>query len=201
MVCSEFGEGHSAENVEKPCFHRKARDRARLSKLVATNIASLKHHAPCSNDLIPAPNWPLPGRDGQSWRMSSRATLADPASQRRRAAAKAPPHSAASATAERIDGLIFQSVGLISQRVVAAHHLRKSRPCSDGAVPLGYRREIVSFCARAFHLSIYRAHQRRSELCVALKRVAHRRLHQHCRGVSEHHRTTRSGLQMQASKT
>ena len=60
-MCSEFGEGHSAENVEKPCFSPKARDRARLSKLVVTNS---KPQAPCSllqrlnPSAKPAPAWP-----------------------------------------------------------------------------------------------------------------------------------------------
>ena len=61
LMCSGFGEGHSAENVEKPCFSPKARDRARLSKLVATNS---KPQAPCSllqrlnPSAKPAPAWP-----------------------------------------------------------------------------------------------------------------------------------------------
>jgi len=58
----------------------------------------------------------------------------------------------------------------------------------------------TKFYARAFLLTSYRAHQRRFDICVALKRVAQGRLHQHCRGLSEQHRTTRSGLQMQACK-
>ena len=59
----------------------------------------------------------------------------------------------------------------------------------------------TKFYARAFLLKSYRAHQRYFQLCELAKRVAHRRLHQHCRGVSEQHRTTRSGLQMQALTT
>ena len=39
------------------------------------------------------------------------------------------------------------------------------------------------------------------DICVALKRVAQDRLHQHCRGLSEQHRTTRSRFEMQASTT
>ena len=58
----------------------------------------------------------------------------------------------------------------------------------------------TKFCTRAFLLTSYRAHQWYSELCKLAKRVAHDRLHQHCRDVSKQYRTTRSGLQMQACK-
>ena len=53
----------------------------------------------------------------------------------------------------------------------------------------------TKFYARAFLLTSYRAHQWYFELCKLAKRVANDRLHQHCRDVSKHYRTTRSGLQ------
>ena len=56
--------------------------------------------------------------------------MADPAIQRRRAAVKALPLSAAILMAERADGLIFLNVGWTSQRFFAAHHQRMSRACS-----------------------------------------------------------------------
>ena len=46
-----------------------------------------------------------------------------------------------------------------------------------------------------------RAHQRYFQLYGLAKRVVHRRLHQHCRDVSEQHRTTRNGQLAVVSKS
>ena len=68
---------------------------------------------------------------------------------------------------------MFQDVDWISQRFFAAHHQRTSRACSDGAVTLGYRREMV-VPRSALGLSSKRlpSAPRHFDLCVTLKQVA-----------------------------
>ena len=58
----------------------------------------------------------------------------------------------------------------------------------------------TKFYASGLFLKSYRAHQQRFDICVALKRVTHRRIHQHCRKLSEQHRTTRSRFEMDGSQ-
>ena len=138
-MCSEIGEGHSAENNEKGVFSSKGTGLARLSLLQS----SLKHHAHLLKPLNPsaklAPAWArrlVQTYNKELRRLIQRASVVAQLSHHRRT----PPLSASAGSA---DGLMFQDVGWISQRFFAAHHQRTSRACSDGAVTLGYRREMV----------------------------------------------------------
>ena len=61
--------------VRRRSFGRKRRksravtEKQQGSRNSSQQLASLKHHAPYSNRLMPAPNRPLPGQDGQSRRI------------------------------------------------------------------------------------------------------------------------------------
>ena len=75
---SVFGGGHSAENVENAVFsvekhHSMAPNSARLSSGRRFKQAS-NTMLTCSNHLIAAPNWTVPGRDGQARRITRSST-------------------------------------------------------------------------------------------------------------------------------
>ena len=57
------------ENVEKAMFSIESPKSSKGSRSSSQQLASLKHHVPYSNHLMPAPNRPLPGQDGQSRRI------------------------------------------------------------------------------------------------------------------------------------
>ena len=145
---------------------------SRSSRSSSQQLASLKHHAPYSNHLMPAPNRPLPGQDGQSRRIKELQWLIQRASifaqlpmHRRTPLLARGPRGPTDSYFRAWAGFYSASSLLI---ISARHELALPVPKHWNAVD----KWLHHVHRPAFHLNVYRARQRHFDLCLTLKQVA-----------------------------
>ena len=168
---------HSAENAEKGVFRPRSARSARLGALSIGSARPSTMH-PSFHHSTAAPPGPWAGRSGwlrpiswscASWSGStaSQLNLSSTAAHRRSAKGREGRWSHISERRQVFTARLRSSLlaGVVSMLWT----------CWNESMALGMCR--TKFYASGLFLKSYRAHQRRFDICVALKRVAHGRLH------------------------
>ena len=174
-MCSVFGGGHSAENVENDVFSLENRTRAALWALCERSSlqASLKHYVnllqPLNSSTKLAPAWPR--RPVQRYKRELHWLI-----QRASVFAQLPMHRRTPLLERGPRGLMdsyfrtwagFHSAP--SLLIVSARH-ELALPVLKHWSPVD--KWLYHVHRPAFHLNVYRARQRHFDLCLTLKQVA-----------------------------